>query len=80
MPGFDAATRALQNRVTGGIVCQPRGASYQRTVGLCYDGTGRDVAMELLKVDKTVTEWCSFTRTRTYPTGYYETCPATPAR
>lgn len=75
-PGAIEAKTALQRRVTGGIVCEPRGASYQRVVGLCYDGTGRDVGMQLLKVDQVVTEACSFTQSRRFPLGYYETCPA----
>lgn len=66
--GADVAKAAIQKRVAGGIVCEPRGTSYSRIVALCYDGTGRDVGLELLKVDKTVTEWCSYSR------GYYGTC------
>jgi hypothetical protein len=69
-PGWQAARDALQRRVAGGIVCEPRGTSYTRIVGLCYDATGRDVGMELLKVDKVVTELCSYSK------NYYGTCPA----
>lgn len=69
-PGWEAARDALQHRVAGGIVCEPRGTSYSRIVGLCYDATSRDVGMELLQVDKTVTEWCSYSR------NYYGTCVA----
>jgi hypothetical protein len=85
-PGAEAAKVALQARVAGGIVCEPRGASYSRVVGLCYDGTGRDVGMELLQVDHVVTEWCSYTKSKLFPNGYYGTCtmtgvqPAPPAR
>lgn len=67
--GAEAARLALQSRVAGGIVCEPKGTSYTRIVALCYDGTGRDIAMTLLKVDRTVAEWCSYSR------NYYGTCP-----
>jgi endonuclease YncB( thermonuclease family) len=75
MLGAAEAKAALQRRVNGGIMCEPKGTSYTRIVGLCYDGTGRDVALELLKVDHVVTEWCSYSR------NYYGTCVAlTPRR
>lgn len=71
-PGWSVARDALQARVAGGIVCEPRGTSFTRIVGLCYNGTGRDVGLELLKVDKTVTEWCNYSK------NYYGTCAAVP--
>lgn len=79
-PGAAEAKVALQKRVEGGIVCEPRGGSYNRVVGLCYDATGRDVSLELLKVDQVVTEWCAYTQSKQFPRGYYETCAAIPPR
>lgn len=66
--GAAEAKAALQRRVAGGIVCEPKGTSYTRIVALCFDGTGRDVALQMLKVDKVVTEWCYYSR------NYYGTC------
>lgn len=73
-PGAPEAKAALQRRAAGGIMCEPKGTSYTRIVARCYDGTGRDVGMELIQVDKTVTEWCSYTKSRLLPLGYYGTC------
>src|SRR5687767_11422203 len=67
-PGAIEAQAALQKRVAGGIMCEPRGTSYTRIVGLCYDGTGRDIGLSLIAVDKVVKEWCSYSR------NYYGTC------
>ncbi len=78
--GAAEAKAALQRRVAGGLICEPRGASFSRTVALCYDGTGRDVALELLKVDKVAVEACGFTRSARHPLGYYETCAPIPRR
>lgn len=74
-PGWQAARDALQKRIEGGLICEPRGTSYGRQVGLCYDATGRDVGMELLQVDHVVTEWCTYSR------NFYGTCAkASPGR
>lgn len=74
--GAVEAKAALQRRVDGGIVCEPRGASYNRTVAICSNGAGVDVARALITIDKTVVEGCSFSRSRVWPLGYYGTCPA----
>lgn len=66
----EPARLALQRQVEGGIVCEPRGTSYSRIVGLCYNGTDRDVSRQLLEVEQTVQEWCTYSR------GYYGTCAA----
>jgi endonuclease YncB( thermonuclease family) len=68
-PGWEQARDALQKHIDGGITCQPKGTSYDRIVGLCYQPDGADVGHELLTVDQTVKEACTFSD------NYYGTCP-----
>jgi endonuclease YncB( thermonuclease family) len=69
-PGWMKARDALQKRIAGGLMCEPQGASYARTVAICYEATGRDVGLEVLKVDHVVTEWCAYSK------NFYGTCAA----
>jgi len=49
-PGGSAATAALTALIADGWVrCVGRGRSYDRTVGLCRDEAGRDVAAEMVQ-------------------------------
>lgn len=75
--GAPEAKVALQLLVVGGLICEPLGANYTRTVALCRDFTGRDVAKTLLDATL-VKEWCRYSVSRNYPRGYYGTCPAAP--
>lgn len=69
-----AAMEAVTRQTTGGVICEPRGASYNRIVAICYNGTDRDVGRQLLEVDRTVVEWCAYSK------NYYGTCVAPIAR
>ena len=43
-PGSVAATESLAVLTVGGLVCQPKGASFSRIVAQCFNGAGKDVA------------------------------------
>ncbi len=66
--GAVEARAALQAIVTGGLMCEPRGASYTRIVAVCTNAAGEDVGRLMLNVGH-VTEICSYSR------NYYRTCP-----
>src|SRR5687768_8866532 len=58
-PGFDAAKSFLQEVVDGGVVCEPKGTSYSRYVGRCYNSWGLDAGFAMVKHGD-AKEWCSY--------------------
>lgn len=42
-PGHAEATAALRGLIAGGVVCEPRGTSYNRIVALCRNAAGTDI-------------------------------------
>lgn len=75
--GAYEARAALTGELPGGVVCEPRGASYNRIVAICHNSNGQDIGRKLLAAGY-VKEVCSFTQNRAYPLGYYGTCPPKP--
>lgn len=66
-PADTAAKARLAVTTAGGLVCEPRGASYNRIVARCWNGAGLDVGEDLIRGGY-VTEWCS------YSANFYGTC------
>lgn len=62
------AAAALELSSAGGLVCQFKGASYNRIVAVCFNGYGVDVGKALIE-GKMATEWCQYSK------NYYGTCP-----
>lgn len=77
--GAFEAKVALQTEVAGGVMCEPRGASYNRIVAICFNSRGEDIGKKLLALGH-VKEVCSFSVSRTHPNGYYGTCGVVAAR
>ncbi len=67
-PADTTAKAALGPLGEGGLMCEPRGASYNRIVAVCYNGAGVDIGGDLIKRGL-ATEWCSYSR------NFYGTCP-----
>ena len=65
--GAGEAKAALQAAVVGGLMCEPRGASYNRVVAVCRNAAGVDVGQAMLTA-KHVLETCAYSR------NYYGTC------
>ena len=59
---------ALQAKVNGGVICEPRGTNYSRIVAICFNHKGEDVGRKLL-IAGHVKEWCSYSR------NFYGSCP-----
>lgn len=66
--GYAASKLHLQGEVSGGLVCESRGASYSRIVATCSNGAGKDMGRVQLDASHAV-EWCSYSR------NHYGTCP-----
>lgn len=73
-PGALEAKAAAQAYSTGGLICSPPGASFNRIVGICRNYKGQDIGKLLLDAGL-VKEWCTYSVSRSYPRGYYGTCP-----
>lgn len=67
-PGASEAKAALQAAVVGGLLCEPRGASYNRVVAICRNAAGQDVGQAMLTA-RHVVETCAYSR------NFYGTCP-----
>ena len=61
------STAALQASVAGGVICEIKGASFNRTVAICTNAAGTDVGLAQLS-GGFATEWCSYSK------NYYRTC------
>ncbi len=66
--GAYEAKVALQAELNGGVMCEPKGASYNRIVAVCFNHRGEDVGRKLLNAGH-VKEVC------TYSKNLYGTCP-----
>ncbi len=66
--GAYEAKVALQAELNGGVMCEPKGASYNRIVAVCFNYRGEDVGRKLLNAGH-VKEVCSYSRNA------YGTCP-----
>lgn len=73
-PGANEAKAAMQAAAAGGLICEPLGANYNRTVALCRNSAGQDIGKLLLDAGL-VKEWCAYSVSKAYPRGYYGTCP-----
>jgi endonuclease YncB( thermonuclease family) len=60
-PNYAEATRALQARIAGGLMCEPKGTSYNRIVALCRNASGEDVGERQLR-DGWAIEACAYSR------------------
>ncbi|MEJ7831320.1 MAG: hypothetical protein WKF79_00255 [Nocardioides sp.] len=69
--GAFEAKVALQAEVSGGVACEPRGASYNRIVAICRNFRGEEIGAKLLKAGF-IKEDCRYSR------NHYGTCPPTP--
>ena len=70
-PADTVARDALVPLVAGGLLCEPKGASYSRVVAICFNSQGVDVGKALI-TRHLAPEWCSYSR------NYYGTCVPTP--
>lgn len=66
--GAYEAKVAMQAELNGGVMCEPKGASYNRIVAICYNHRGEDIGRKLL-VAGHVKESCTYSR------NHYGTCP-----
>ena len=66
--GAYEAKVALGIEAAGGLICEPKGASYNRIVAVCFNHRGEDVGRKLLNAGH-VKEVCTYSR------GFYGTCP-----
>ncbi len=66
--GAYEAKVALQAELNGGVMCEPKGASYSRIVAVCFNYRGEDVGRKLLNAGH-VKEVCMYSRNA------YGTCP-----
>lgn len=57
----------LHGKVSGGLVCEPRGTNYSRVVAICFNAAGEDVGAAQISAGH-AKEWCS------YSSNYYKTC------
>ena len=65
--GAAAAKLSLQGHSAGGLLCEPKGTSYNRVVALCRNFKGEDVGK--LQIDGGfAAEWCKYSR------GFYGRC------
>ena len=67
MAGWAESRDSLQRFVNGGVVCEPKGTSYRRVVGRCFNRMLFDVGFFQMK-EGHATEWCRYSR------GFYRTC------
>lgn len=66
-PGAVAATASLQRLSNGGVVCDPKGESYRRLVGQCYNRQLFDLGFFQV-MEGHAQEWCRYSR------NFYRTC------
>ncbi len=59
---------ALQRKIEGGLLCEPRGTNYSRIVAVCFNAIGDDVGRGQI-LDGSAKEWCAYSR------NFYGTCP-----
>jgi len=62
------AKSAIIGELQGGVICEPRGASYNRIVAICSNSRGEDIGRKLL-TGGYVKEVCLYSK------NYYGTCP-----
>ncbi len=65
--GAFEAKVAMQAELNGGVMCEPKGASYNRIVAVCYNFRGEDIGRKLLAAGH-VKESCTHSR------NYYGSC------
>lgn len=65
--GYSEAGKALAGLVGGGLVCEPKGTSFDRIVALCRNAGGIDVGKAQMDAGHAV-EWCR------YSANAYGTC------
>lgn len=61
--GARRAKAVLQRALGGGVVCEPRGRSYNRTVATCRTFAGNDIGRTLIDA-RAAREWCRYSRNR----------------
>ncbi|MDQ3023220.1 MAG: hypothetical protein M3R04_02365 [bacterium] len=66
--GAYEAKVAFSVEAAGGLMCEPKGASYNRIVAICFNHRGEDVGRKLLEAGH-VKEVCTYSR------NFYGTCP-----
>lgn len=72
-PGGPESKAALAPLLAGGVECEIKGASYSRLVAVCENSSGQDVGHVQMQTGH-ATEWCSYSVSKAYPTGFYGTC------
>lgn len=65
--GDPESTASLQALITGGVVCESRGASWSRIVARCFNASSTDIAKAQLDAAH-ASEWCEYSR------NFYGTC------
>ena len=65
--GAVASRANLAAKASGGLVCETKGATYNRISAVCYNGYGVDIGRAQIQGGY-AKEWCSFSR------NYYKTC------